>query len=62
MQQAFDTAAYFINDLPSPLMLHKSPYELLFHSQLFRVKRFGCLCHPWLKPHTADKLSPRSAT
>lgn len=35
---------------------------LLFknHPSYTKLKSFGCLCFPWLKPYTSNKLQPRS--
>ena len=59
---AFETAVYTINRLPTPRLENQSPFLVLFRIEpdysLLRV--FGCLCFPWLRPYTKDKLSPRS--
>ncbi|PKU87110.1 Retrovirus-related Pol polyprotein from transposon TNT 1-94 [Dendrobium catenatum] len=56
------TAAYLINQLPSSNTHHKSPYELLFGKtpSYERLRIFGCLCYPWLKPYSSNKLAPLS--
>lgn len=48
--------------MPSSVLSHKSPFEVLFHSlsDFSLLKVFGCQCFPWLKPYTAHKLQPRS--
>jgi hypothetical protein len=58
---AFDTACYLINRLPS-INSVKSPFELLFHkSPDFKLlKVFGCECWPYLRPYNSHKLSFRS--
>jgi hypothetical protein len=59
---AFLTAAYLINRLPTPVLNMSTPYHILFkHSPNYtKLKTFGCLCFPWLKPYTHNKLEPRS--
>ncbi|GFP97350.1 retrovirus-related pol polyprotein from transposon tnt 1-94 [Phtheirospermum japonicum] len=60
---AFQTAVYLINRLPTPILGNKSPFESLF-SQLpnyEKLKPFGCLCFPWLRPYRRTKLEPRSS-
>ncbi|KAL4586285.1 hypothetical protein LXL04_010921 [Taraxacum kok-saghyz] len=60
---AFQTTVYLINRLPTAILDNKSPYECLFHQQpnYTKLKPFGCLCYPWLRPYTTSKLQPRSA-
>ena len=55
---------YLINRLPTPSLHLKSPYECLFHEtpNYDKLRVFGCLCYPWLRPYTAHKLQPRSAS
>jgi transposase InsO family protein len=59
---AFFTAVYTINRLPTAILNHLSPYEKLYHTtpdyQKFRV--FGCLCYPLLRPYGLHKLEFRS--
>ena len=59
---AFATAVYTINRLPTPNLNHKSPFEILFHVRpnFKSLRVFGCLCYPWLRPYTKNKLEPRS--
>ncbi|RVW88563.1 Retrovirus-related Pol polyprotein from transposon RE1 [Vitis vinifera] len=59
---AFATAVYLINRLPTTTLNLFSPFELIFHKSpnYFRLKVFGCLCYPWLRPYTTHKLTPRS--
>lgn len=39
-----------------------SPFYTLFNQQpnYTKLRSFGCLCFPWLKPYTSNKLEPRS--
>jgi transposase InsO family protein len=59
---AFQTACYLINRMPTPLLNNSSPFECLFNSQpnysLLRV--FGCVCWPNLRPYNSHKLQPCS--
>lgn len=59
---AFSTASYLINRLPTPTLSNKSPYHCLFGSppNYLKLRSFGCLCYPWLKPYTSHKLDPKS--
>jgi hypothetical protein len=58
---AFQTACYLINRLPTHVLQNKSPFEKLFHSvpdYLF-FKTFGYACWPNLRPYNSHKLQPR---
>ena len=59
---AFQTACYLINRLPTPLLHNKSPFETLFHSSpdYSFLKIFGSACWPNLRPYNSHKLQPRS--
>ncbi|EOY32308.1 Uncharacterized protein TCM_040047 [Theobroma cacao] len=59
---AFQVAVYPINKLPTPLLNLKSPFEILFETppNYSKLKVFGCLCYPWLKPYNKHKLQPKS--
>lgn len=61
--EAFSSAVYLINRLPTPVLHNQSPFECLFHKvpdyQFFKV--FGCACYPNLRPYNAHKLQLRSA-
>jgi hypothetical protein len=59
---AFQTACYLINRLPTHLLKNKSPYELLFKSSpdYSNLRIFGCACWPNLRPYNSHKLQPRS--
>nr|XP_043615796.1 uncharacterized protein LOC122587696 [Erigeron canadensis] len=59
---AFQTAVYLINRLPTPNLNSKTPYHMLYRASpnYTKLKTFGCLCYPWLKPYATSKLEPRS--
>nr|CAN65250.1 hypothetical protein VITISV_007535 [Vitis vinifera] len=59
---AFSTATYIINRLPTPLLGGKSPFELLYgHSPHYEnFHPFGCRVYPCLRDYMPNKLSPRS--
>ncbi|KAL5804239.1 hypothetical protein ACOSQ3_031039 [Xanthoceras sorbifolium] len=56
--EAFSTAVILINNLPTPSLNLKSPYETLYHKkpnyQYFKV--FGSACYPYLRPFHSHKL------
>ena len=60
---AFATACYLINRLPTPTLHLQSPYfKLHGHTPNYlKLRSFGCLCYPWLRPYTSNKLDPRSS-
>lgn len=60
---AFNTAVFLINRLPSPLLAHKSPFEILFRRppDYSHLKIFGCACFPLLRPLNSHKLQPRTS-
>jgi hypothetical protein len=59
---AFLTAVYLINRMPTPILSLQSPFAKLFGRppNYTKLRVFGCLCYPWLKPYTKHKLEPRS--
>ncbi|CAL9098108.1 unnamed protein product, partial [Musa textilis] len=48
--------------LLTPVLQYKSPFEKLFHKppNFHKLKVFGCLCYPYLRPYASHKLTPRS--
>jgi len=59
---AFQTAAYLINRLPTQTLHMTTPYNVLFKTSpnYTKLKTFGCLCFPWLKTYTKNKLEQKS--
>jgi hypothetical protein len=59
---AFNTAVYLINRLPTTVLKNHSPYFKLLHKQpnYSLLKIFGCACYPLLKPYNSHKLMYRS--
>lgn len=59
---AFSTAAYIINRLPTPLLEGKSPFELLYGSSpnYAYFHPFGFSVYPCLRDYMPNKFSPRS--
>lgn len=59
---AIETAVFLINRLPMPIIGHLLPFKKLFYCVPYyrKLKGFGCLCYPWLRPYTSSKLQPRS--
>lgn len=55
-------SVYLISRLPTHLLHHKSPFELLFKitSQYTHLRKFGCQCFPYLKLYNSYKLELRS--
>ena len=45
--ESIQTTCYLINRLPTPLLSHKSPYEILHgkSSGYSHIRVFGCLCY-----------------
>uniref|UniRef100_A0A803QCY3 Integrase catalytic domain-containing protein n=1 Tax=Cannabis sativa TaxID=3483 RepID=A0A803QCY3_CANSA len=55
---AFSTAVYLINRLPTPILDHKTPFEML-HKKIpdYKfLKTFGVACFPCLRPYQAHKF------
>lgn len=61
--EAFATAVFLINRLPSQILQNQSPYDLLFHKtpDYKAMKTFGCACYPCLKPYNQHKLQFHSS-
>ncbi|KAL8114976.1 hypothetical protein AgCh_021702 [Apium graveolens] len=57
-----ETAAYLYNCLPSTILRGHSPFEMMFKKtpNYEKLRIFGCLCFPWLKPYSEHKLQPPS--
>ena len=55
-------AVYLINRMPTTHLKNKCPHEILFGStpNYLNLRIFGCLCYPWLRPYSQNKLSNRS--
>ena len=60
--EAFSTAIFLINRLPTPVLSGISPYEALFGTRpdYTLLRTFGCSCYPFLGDYGQDKLSPKS--
>ncbi|OMO62984.1 Integrase, catalytic core [Corchorus capsularis] len=60
--EAYSTAVYLINCLPTPILHGCSPFEILFSAtpEYKHLRVFGCACYPYLVPYRKDKLSPKS--
>ena len=60
--EAFLTATYLINRLPSKVIHHQTPLERLFGHKpdYLNLRTFGCACWPNLRPFNAKKLQFRS--
>jgi histone deacetylase 1/2 len=61
-EDAFLTAVFIINRLPTPILNHKSPYEMVHHQKpdYNFLRTFGCACWPYLHPYNRHKLDFRS--
>jgi hypothetical protein len=61
-EEAFLTASFLINRLPSPVTRHISPFQLLFNKppDYNFLKVFRCACWPHLRPYNKHKLYFRS--
>lgn len=59
---ALTAATYLINHLPTTILSNFSPFECLNGSppNYTKLRVFGCLCYPWLRPYTKHKLEARS--
>lgn len=59
---SFLTVVFVINRLPTPTLQNMSPYSKLYSKapDYQRLRVFGCLCYPLLRPYNAHKLEYRS--
>jgi hypothetical protein len=59
---AFNTATYLINRLPTNVLKNQSHYFKLLHKHpdYSFLKVFGCACYPLLRPYNSHKLMYRS--
>ncbi|KAJ0781817.1 putative RNA-directed DNA polymerase [Helianthus annuus] len=59
---AFTSATFIINRLPTPLLENKSPFELIFSQQpqYANLRTYGCQVFPYLRDYSKHKLEPRS--
>ena len=59
---AFAVAVFLVNRLPIPVLSAISPYQKLFQTtpNYQKLRTFGCLCFPWLRPYAPNKLENRS--
>lgn len=48
--------------MPTLVLSNQSPYQKLFQSSpnYHKLRTFGCLCFPWLRPYAPNKLENRS--
>ncbi|KAK9067609.1 hypothetical protein SSX86_011720 [Deinandra increscens subsp. villosa] len=59
---AFTSATFIINRLPSKILNHKAPFELMFSQtpQYGNFRTYGCQVFPYLRDYSLHKLAPRS--
>lgn len=60
---AFQIVVHLINCMATPTLQHMSPFQILFHKlpDYRFFKTFSCLCYPYLRPYSSNKLLHRSA-
>jgi len=63
-EDAFLTAVYIINRLPTKILNHYSPFEKAYHQKpnYNFIRVFGCACWPNLRPYNKHKFDYRSKT
>ena len=61
-EDAFTTAIFLINRLPTPILNNLSPSEMLYNRvpDFSFLRVFGCACWPNLRPYNRHKLDFRS--
>ena len=61
-EEAFHTAVYLINLLPTTVLHHSSPFQQLYAKppDYTFLRPFGCVCFPLLRPYLRHKLDFRS--
>lgn len=59
---AFGVAVYLINRMPTPNLNFNNPFQNLYGypPNFEKLRVYGCLCFPWLKPYNSHKLEARS--
>lgn len=60
--EAFATAVYLINRMTTHVLQNQSPYQKLLQTSpnFGKLRTFGSLCYPWLRPYAPNKLENRS--
>ena len=60
---AFSTAVYLLNRIPSFVLNFISPWEKLYGHKppLHALKTFGCAVYPYLRPYVSSKFDPKSS-
>ncbi|KAA8538352.1 hypothetical protein F0562_027825 [Nyssa sinensis] len=60
--EAFNTAIFLINKLPTAVLHNQSPFQFLLNKSpdYSCIKVFGCICYPLLRPYNHHKLLFRS--
>ena len=63
-EDVFLTAVFIINRLLTPILQHRSPYEMVHHHKpdYNFLCAFGCACWPYLRPYNRHKMDFRSKT
>ncbi|KAM0053129.1 putative RNA-directed DNA polymerase [Helianthus debilis subsp. tardiflorus] len=60
--EAFSSAVFILNRLPTRVLGGKSPFEMLFHylPDYSSFRTYGCRVYPCLRDYAPHKLAPRS--